>query len=53
MAAGLYTPYAWQVRHFNDEQIREASLFYSPEGHFLGFYERLPDTWTSRNLGES
>jgi len=53
MSQGTYSPYTWQVRHFNEAQTWEATLFYSSDGRFLGFREKLPEKETNANLEEA
>ena len=43
LAAGLYQPYQWTVRHFIPDQEREAYFYYTPDGQFYGFQEEMTD----------
>ena len=52
ISLGVYSPYSWHVRHFNEGKTWEAVLFFSSAGRFVGFRERLPETETNINLKE-
>jgi hypothetical protein len=39
----LYFPYTWDVRNFAEGQTSESHVFFTPEGNFYGFYEKIPE----------
>jgi hypothetical protein len=41
---GTITPYRWQVRLFQEKNAAETVLQFRPDGRFLGFHEKLPET---------
>lgn len=43
IASGLYPLYRWTVRHYRENEIREALLLFSPEGKAVGFRLKLPE----------
>jgi hypothetical protein len=43
MAAGLYDPYRWTVRHFKPGETRETVLRFTPRGKPYGFFVKLPE----------
>ncbi len=43
LAGDLYAPYKWEVRHFQQGEIRQVRIFFTPAGEFYGFREQLPE----------
>jgi len=43
MKDGLYEPYAWVVRHFQEQEIYEISLIFTPDGRPYGFVETVSE----------
>ncbi|MBT7617126.1 MAG: hypothetical protein HN590_07580, partial [Calditrichaeota bacterium] len=43
MADTLYSLYFWRVRHFKENEIKEASYLFSPTGEVIGFYQKIPE----------
>ena len=43
LAGALYAPYKWQVRPFQQGEIRQVRIFFTPAGEFYGFREQLPE----------
>jgi hypothetical protein len=41
MTSGLYAPYTWEVRHFQEGEKHEATIRFTPDGRPYGFVERL------------
>ena len=39
----LYSPYTWQVRHFQENETNETMVFFTPAGMPYGFREKLPE----------
>lgn len=39
----LYSPYTWQVRHFQENETNETMVFFTPAGTPYGFREKLPE----------
>ncbi len=40
---GLYSPYTWRVRHFNEGETNETLIRFTPSGQPYGFVEKLPE----------
>lgn len=38
-----YEPYTWRVRHFKEGVTNETMIYFTPEGHFYGFHEKIPE----------
>ncbi|MBN2774171.1 MAG: CPBP family intramembrane metalloprotease [Prolixibacteraceae bacterium] len=47
---GNYYPYYWHVRHFKEQEINEASFWFTPDGQPFGFSEKIPETEKRPNL---
>jgi hypothetical protein len=43
MADTLFSLYFWRVRHFKENEIKEASYLFSPTGEVVGFYQKIPE----------
>ncbi len=39
-----YEPYQWHVRHFQEKNTHEVSIFFTPDGTLYGFTAKLPET---------
>jgi hypothetical protein len=52
MAEGSLSPNYWEVRRFNPGRKLEARLFFSADGAFIGFEEKLPEDEERPNVGE-
>lgn len=40
---GIYAPYTWNVRNFIEGSPHETLVRFTPDGHFYGFVEKLPE----------
>ncbi|MFQ6675294.1 MAG: lysostaphin resistance A-like protein [Fidelibacterota bacterium] len=40
---GIFSPYTWRVRHFQEGETNETLILFTPEGHPYGFREKLPE----------
>lgn len=40
---GLYSPYAWRIRHFKPDETNETEIRFTPSGDPYGFREQLPE----------
>lgn len=40
---GLYSPYAWRVRHYSEGETNETLIRFTPVGEACGFAEKLPE----------
>ncbi len=43
LAGDLYAPYKWVVRHFQQNEIHEVRIYFTPTGVFYGFAEQFPE----------
>jgi len=43
LKAGLYSPYAWKVRHFKEGETHETLIRFTPRGEPYGFAQKLPE----------
>jgi hypothetical protein len=43
LADGLYSPYAWRVRHFAEFEANETMVSFTPAGEPFGFLDRIPE----------
>jgi hypothetical protein len=50
MASGLYSPYTWQVRNFEQGVAKEVSFWFTPSGSPYGFRETLPEQEPGTNV---
>lgn len=50
MASGLYSPYTWQVRNFQQGVTKEVSFWFTPSGAPYGFRETLPEEEPGTNV---
>ncbi|MBN1480848.1 CPBP family intramembrane metalloprotease [candidate division KSB1 bacterium] len=46
----LYSPYKWIVRHFRENEKIETIIRFTPDGHFYGFREQLPENVPGTSL---
>ena len=52
LGQGRITPYRWQVRLYRPKDAAETLVEFSPDGRFLGFREKLPETQTAPELAQ-
>jgi len=45
-----YKPYKWKVRHFAENKVKEVFFWFTPEGEFYGFQEKLSETEERNNI---
>ena len=50
MESGLYSPYTWRVRNFQEGLTKEVSLWFTPAGSPYGFRETLPEEEAGTNV---
>jgi hypothetical protein len=43
LTEGLYSPYAWNVRHFKENETYEVLIRFTPKGEPYGFIQKLPE----------
>jgi membrane protease YdiL (CAAX protease family) len=48
---GVFTLYAWRVRHFAEQAIEEAEVLFTPQGEIYGFQLLLSEDAPGLNLG--
>lgn len=46
----FYSPYTWHVRQFSEGEQRETHLWFTPQGNFYGFYDKIPDSFPGKAL---
>lgn len=39
----LYSPYTWRVRLFQEQEVNEVEVRFTPQGEPYGFHEKLPE----------
>ena len=49
---GLYSPYTWRVRHFEEGETNETLVRFTPDGQPYGFVERLPEAEPGPSLSD-
>ena len=47
---GLYSPYVWDVRLFQEREVNEALVQFTPEGRLYGFEERVAEKAAGASL---
>ena len=47
---GIIAPYQWRVRFFKEKEATETSVQFRPDGRFLGFLEKLPESQAGAKL---
>ena len=53
LGAGVITPYRWKVRLFREKDAAETLVFLRPDGKFVGFTEKLPESAPGAALSEA
>jgi membrane protease YdiL (CAAX protease family) len=49
---GIYDPYYWMVRQYNNNEITECQYFFKPNGDFLGFKLSVPDSLPGEDISD-
>jgi hypothetical protein len=52
LGQGRITPYRWQIRLYRAKDAAETLVEFSPDGRFLGFSEKLPETQSAPELAQ-
>ncbi|TYB30845.1 MAG: CPBP family intramembrane metalloprotease [Candidatus Mcinerneyibacterium aminivorans] len=48
----VFEPYKWEVRLFKENKTNEASIYFTPEGDFYQFTEKIPENEKGPSLKE-
>jgi len=48
----IYNPYQWQVRLFRENETRELTVSFTPDGRRYGFREKLPESLAGNNISK-
>lgn len=50
---GLFAPYFWEVRHFQEHQVNETTVLFTPQGRPYGFKETIAEDAPGPALAEA